>query len=114
MKKLLICFGLLLLAAACTLRLGYRIELNGEPVPGVYSVASALECTRAVQQAAEEICRGAAEPPFQLIPVICLDYAELDRRELCRTLLSGYEGVTARYESLENAPAVQRLFTYAP
>ena len=114
MKKLLICFGLLLMAAACTLRLGYRIELNGEPVPGVYSVASVLECTHAVQRAAEEICRGEAEPPFQLIPVICLDYAELDRRELCRTLLNGYKGVTARYRQAEDAPAVQRLFTYVP
>ena len=104
MKKLLICLGLLVLAAACTLRLGYCIELNGETVPGVYSVATVLDCTQAVQRAAEEISRGPAEPPFRLIPVVCLDYAELDRRELCRTLLRGYAGVAEAYAKTTLSP----------
>lgn len=111
-KRGIICIGCILLFMAMVFQPGYRIIVSGSPLPGVYAPETALRCAEAATRAADEITRTAEDVPYQLIPVLCLRYTEVDETQLCHTLLNAYDGVVQVYTiSKDGAPAVK--FTYA-
>lgn len=92
-KKSILYMVCLLLVASAIFHPGYRIILNGKPLPGVYSPQTALQSAEAACAIAEEITREHEDAPFTLIPVLCLNYTQTDQKQLCASLLRGYDGV---------------------
>lgn len=84
-----------LLIMGTVFRGGYRIELNGQTLPGVYAPDTVKKAESLARRAAEEICRGDESPGYTLKPAICLKYQETP--ELTRQLLTSYEGVAELY-----------------
>ena len=96
-KSLLICIILPLLFMSAVFRPGYRIIVNDRPLPGIYAPDLVLRCNSAAVRAAEEIVRETENPPYSLIPVLCLKYTQADERQLWGILLESYEGVEKLY-----------------
>lgn len=95
--KVLLCIGLSVLFMTAVFQPGYRIIVNGQPLPGVYETEQTLRCSTSVIRAAEEITRTREEVPYTLVPVLCLKHTEADEQQLWGILLDSYEGVVKMY-----------------
>lgn len=93
-----LCIALSILFMVTVFQPGYRIVLNGKALPGIYDPELTLRCNAAVIRAAEEITRAREEPPYTLVPVLCLQHTEADEQQLWGILLDSYEGVVKLYE----------------
>ena len=104
---------LCILAAAAfmlsSFRTGCRIIVNGKVLPGIHDPISAQQCAAAAQRTAEEITRTAEEPPFILIPVLCLTREEPNETVLYHTLLEAYDGVGKFYTVSVDGKAIGML-----
>ena len=114
-KKSVLYMVCLLLVASAIFRPGYRIILNGKPLPGVYSPQTALQSAEAAYAVAEEITREHEDAPFTLIPVLCLHYTQTDQKQLCATLLRGYDGVKEVFAAniINGETVFARTYTYS-
>ena len=99
MKKLRICLCILsvILFMGIVFKPGYRIIVNDHPLPGIYDVALATECSSAAIRAAEEITRHSEAPSYTMIPVLCLRHTQADPKHLWSILLESFEGVEKMY-----------------
>lgn len=93
----LLSIALALLFMSSIFHPGYRIIVNGSPLPGIYEPKLALECNREAIRAAEEITRQSEAPSYKLIPVFCLQHAEADKSHLRSILLESFDGVEKLY-----------------
>lgn len=108
MKKTapLLCICLAIGFMAAMFRPGYRIVLDGHAIPGIYEPQLALRCSTAAIQAAEEITRSHEEPPYTLVPVLCLEHTPAQEQQLWGILLDSYVGVEKLYEVTMNGEPV--------
>ena len=108
MKKasMLLCLGAALVLMSAVFRPGYRIIVNGHALPGIYSPEMTLRCSSAAIRAADEITREHEEPPYSLVPVICLKYTDADEQQLWGILLDSYEGVVKLYNVSLNGRSI--------
>ena len=108
----LVCICLVLLFMGALFQPGCRIIVDGTPLKGVYHPDTALRCARAAVHAADELTPTAQEPPFRLVPVLCLQYTETDEAALCSRLLQAYAGVV-RVSTVREDGTPAMTYTYA-
>jgi len=111
-KRGILCIIGVLLFMVTVFQPGYRIIVDGIPLPGIYEPETALRSAEAAVRAADEITRTYEEAPFQLIPALCLKYKDADEAQLCGLLLTAYEGVVQVSSDLEDG-ATAFTYTYA-
>ena len=87
-----------LLLLGTVFRVGYEIELDGQKLPGVYAPRTVEEAENLARKAAEEICRGEEIPGYKLTPAVCVKYADPEKTDLPRLLLTSYEGVAELHQ----------------
>ena len=92
---------LLVLSAAAVLaafvRPGYRVEIRGHKLPGIYAPSVCKESESAARAAAEEICRGQEDLHYRFFPVLCLQYTAATTEDLTRDLLSSSGHICTLY-----------------
>ena len=96
-RGMLYCLCVLALGATA-FRPGYRVEVAGQTLAGVYPRSQARRCAAEADRAAEEICRGDAGDGVTLVPVLCLRYTPAADADLARTMLLARPGVERLYE----------------
>ena len=87
-------------------RPGCRIIVNGTALPGIYDPVVAARCGEMALRSAEEITRTQAQPPFTLVPVLCLQQDTTDETLLYHVLLESFEGVEKLYAVSANGVPV--------
>jgi len=92
-----ICIAAAIAVMLLTFQPGYRIVLNGTPLPGIYEPDTAVRCSVAATRAAAEITAQSEPSPFTLVPVFCIRHTAEDESELYHKLLTAYDGVVKLY-----------------
>ncbi len=104
MRKRWLLLGLaLLMLLGANLRPAYRVSVDGERMPGLYTLPEALACVDAAQTAAEEILDNSAPlPPMRRSFRLSLRAADGDPVLLVDALLRATRGVAVSDEVIVN------------